>query len=744
MTFLNGILLAGMAAIAVPIAIHLFHKSRHRRVLWGAMHLLEQVLRTNHRQIKMEQWILLALRCAVPLLLALAMARPVFTGLRALMGNSPASIVILLDDSYSMAASSAGATAFGRSTAIARGVLGSLPRGSEAAVVLMGRAPRVLGSGSTFDIDGLVNRLDKLTATFGPADPAAALELAAGLLSGMHQSDREIVILSDLQSASWGDDQASVRSTMIDRLKALPIPPRIVLIPTGKAAPDNVSVDSVEYTQLMVGVGQPVPFRVNLRNHGASAVPNARVTLSIDGTQAEQTAMPLGPEETGQMLFTRTFPQPGSHILRVESDADALEPDNAYLVAIPVWKRVPVLLVNGDPGNGPMTGETDFLSLALQPLRSANTGIEDLVEARVIQPRELNTDAMKTMRVVVLANVPKLEDWQVKDLETYVKNGGGLLILPGNRVQTDWYNRTLVPRGLLPLPFATLRDSVRTDSQPAQILAQRFDHPALDFFNDPRNGSLAEVAAQTWYVFGAPGADPTSAPQPTAGNPPGQIRIPAKLDSGDALFVETATGQGLVMASAIPGDADWSNLPLRPAFVPLMQRLCTHLASTIYPPRNLAPGEPLLALLPAEAAGKRYVLTPPSGIPIDITAEKNESGARISYPNTWEPGVYTLAPPAGEQGNAAEPIHFAVNVDRTESGLQSLDAAKSKALAASLGAETALTYEDYRALDAIRRHGREFWIPILVLLLGALFLEQLLSARFASHRRVAKDGRVAV
>ena len=108
MTFLNAALLAGVAALAIPIIIHLFHKSRFQVVKWGAMHLLEAVLKTNRRRIQIEQWILLAIRCAIPVLLALAMARPLWKGARSLLGDAKTSTVVLLDNSYSMDAATVG------------------------------------------------------------------------------------------------------------------------------------------------------------------------------------------------------------------------------------------------------------------------------------------------------------------------------------------------------------------------------------------------------------------------------------------------------------------------------------------------------------------------------------------------------------------------------------------------------------------------------------------------------------
>ena len=70
-----GFLAAG-AAVAVPIVIHLLFKQRARRVEIGTVHFLRVVLRDQARRKKIRQWVLLALRVAGVLLLALLFARP--------------------------------------------------------------------------------------------------------------------------------------------------------------------------------------------------------------------------------------------------------------------------------------------------------------------------------------------------------------------------------------------------------------------------------------------------------------------------------------------------------------------------------------------------------------------------------------------------------------------------------------------------------------------------------------------
>ena len=70
-----GFLAAG-AAVAVPIVIHLLFRQRARRVEIGTLHFLRSCSGIPARRRKIRRWLLLALRAAGVLLLALLFARP--------------------------------------------------------------------------------------------------------------------------------------------------------------------------------------------------------------------------------------------------------------------------------------------------------------------------------------------------------------------------------------------------------------------------------------------------------------------------------------------------------------------------------------------------------------------------------------------------------------------------------------------------------------------------------------------
>lgn len=138
MTFLNGILLFGMAALAVPLVIHILNRSRFRTIPWGAMHLLDSIVKVNQKRFRLEQLILLFVRCAIPAALAFCLARPLLTGWKQLAGDDPVSAVILLDTSYSMDTRSAAGTLLDRAVAEATHIMRGMSRGSQVAIIQTG------------------------------------------------------------------------------------------------------------------------------------------------------------------------------------------------------------------------------------------------------------------------------------------------------------------------------------------------------------------------------------------------------------------------------------------------------------------------------------------------------------------------------------------------------------------------------------------------------------------------------
>lgn len=722
MTFLNAALIAGMAAVAIPIIIHLFHRSKFKIVPWGAMHLLEAVLRKNTKRLKLEQLILLLIRCSIPVALALCMARPVITGLDPLLKNNKISTVLIIDNSYSMEAGGPSNSNFQKAREAARQIVDNLVPGSDVAIIQMAGGASMLLDDPTFDLDRVRGELGKMRAGYGASDVSDAFKVARAVQPRLNHLNREIIVLTDFQKITWselGGLPASERSRIAGGLAEGKTPPRLTFFHVGSEVTDNVSVDKLLFNREILGVGQQLRVRVPIQNHGEGEYRDLRVIFKVDGKERSVSQTSLGPREKGQVLFTHTFDTSGSHVIEAIAEADPLVADNSMMASIPVWDRLPVLLVSGDMNPEPLMGETDFVEIALRPFGNAKVELADLVTTKTVDARELDAKMLAESRVVLLANVSQLNEVQLKALENFVREGGGVLIFPGNRINSAWYNTTLSAggKGLLPLPITQLSGSVNSGTR-ATIVSQHYEHPCLEMFNDPRNGNLSEADIRLWYKM----REDQSRTGDTG------ITVLARLDTGDPFLVEKKFGEGRVIECAVPCDAEWTNLPARPFYLPLMQQLTTYLASKVYPPRNVDVGKPLVAFLPAADANRKAVLTDPEGKAREVVIGTKGTRAVAEFAETQRPGLYVLDAPNNNR------IHFVVNVDRKESDLAQLPEAEVQGVAKAMGASIVKTFNDYRALDQQRRFGQEIWQFLLAVMVGLIFIEMLLEQVFARKK----------
>ncbi len=714
MNFLNLAMLGGLAAGAIPLIIHLFHKSRFKVVQWGAMHLLSAVLRTNQKRLKIEQWILLAIRCAIPLLLALMMARPMWQGAAGLLGERPTATAVVLDNSYSMEAGHAGTSNFSLARDETQRLVGNLRRGSEAYIFLMGEDTGLLDE-PTRDLTRVTQALSKAGCGYGMARVPRALEQVAGTLAKMTEATRQVVMLTDFQRVSFPRTEDEALGQALKRLRKLPAPPTITLWDVGVEAKENVAVESVEFSKLMVGIGQKVQLRANLHNFGDSARPDLRVTMKVDGREQGTSQVSLRAKSQGQVLFSHVFDRAGSHVVEISTEADAVNADNSYLASIPVREQLEVLLVDGSPGATPddLKSATGFARIALSPFTAGKVEQADLIETTVVAATDLRASQIAGAAVVVLANVATLGDAPLKALEEFVGQGGGLLVFPGEGSDAAWWNGPFAK--VAPLPLGARAGDLKEGAPTMGVLSQRFEHPALEMFNDPRNGSLAELALKSWFQLKPPA---------TTGHPTDPL-VMARLANGEPFLAEKPFGKGRVIACATALDSSWSNLPTRPVYVPLVQRLCVSLASNVYPPRNLRVGEPLVAFLPADAAGKTAKLTLPDTSTVDVPVVSQGARGVVEYKLTQRPGLYTLLPTDGP------PVHFAINADRAESDLERLSPSEIQAMAKSHGLQLVHSAAEFKALENVQRYGHELWRWTLLGLLALLFAELLLQQKFA-------------
>lgn len=736
MTFLNAALLAGTLAFAMPLIIHLLNRTKFQTVDWGAMHLLDAVLRVNHRRFQLQQWLLLMIRCAIPIILALSLAIPVLTHFQALPKDAPSSVVILIDDSYSMdvavAAEGDPSTLLQQALQQTEQIMNALPAGSEAQVILAGGRVRTLPDQISTNLRQLITSLQSVTGGAGSCDWQQAFSAAATTVASMHHARRELIVISDFQRHDWRTAAPPLLQELRQRWTTLSTPPVVHLIklgPRDTSGLRNVAVVGLQPDRPTLGVGQEVRLRVTLKNFSTVPQSGVRVQLKVDEEMVSASTADLGPLASRQLLLTHTFETAGSHVVQAELiTEDALPSDNRQFCSLEVLETVEVLLIDGKPSGVPLQAETSFLALALSPFTYGSQPLADLIQTRTIAANQFANSHLGNSRIVIMANVPRLNDNQADALEAFVQAGGALIVFAGDQLATDWYHQRLSKpsRPLLPMRWGPLQGTAWSgdpgdalpDTQTA-IAGQFFEHPAMQLFNQTGSGSPADAAIYAWHPL-----EPSDPP----------ANVIARLDTGQVLMAERPWGDGVVLQVGVAANLRWSNLPLQPVFVPLMQEWIAWMATRGLPPRNIDVGQPAVVHWTGDPGRKWQWLAPDASRSEAVNRPSTENRETFRLAQVRFPGVYTLSGHANDDSPSHVAIHITARADAAESDLDRLDDAEITDIAQLLDGQIFTSADAYLQQENTRRFGREAWRPFLLLLLSLMVAEVVLQQRFAGVR----------
>lgn len=481
MYFLNGFLLWALPLAAIPIVIHLLNRRRYRRVRWAAMEFLLSAMRRNRKRIRMESWLLLALRTLAVVLLVLIVARPRTSG--SLLGGTRTHHVICLDDSASMrqrvGPTSLLDTAERRALDLVAGLVAS-SQGDALSVMTTSRPDRPLLVGERIGERSLARVRDALLGrprTDGVTDVAAVLAAADRLFEGEADAARgRLHWIGDVRRVDWLTEDGELKPRIHTGLGALdPHRQRMSLDPLRPRSAENLGVERIRLLDRVAVAGVPLAFEVTVRNFGRERSAPVEVAFeAAGGGRVTRSAPAIAPGEAAAIRFERTFPRAGFHGVTAFLPADRYPPDDRRSMALEVAASSRVLLVDGDPGDRPEEAETRLLSLALAPGGAARSGIE----VEVVPEHRLADVDLSAYDSVWLCNVPAPGERVVAALESYVAGGGGLIVFLGEQTDPRAWNEAMWKegRGLLPAPLIDVEGDA---DRPQPVSVADRAHPAV-------------------------------------------------------------------------------------------------------------------------------------------------------------------------------------------------------------------------------------------------------------------------
>jgi len=699
----------GALGIAVPIIIHLLYRKHRRQTDWAAMELLRRALVTRSGQVKIEDLVILLLRCLALALLALALLRITLDS-NSVLADEKIGMVVAIDASYSM--NHGEFSRFDSAIDKAREIFGQTAKeGDPVSLVLMSSRPEVLLRSARYDPATVTEILDGLDSA-GPnsLNLETNIELLDELVKELKTPGKECFLITDSQEMDWSELPQKTRNTLEqlqEEEKA-----NIFIVPASNEGEDNLAIESLDYTWGSLRKSGEARFTALVRNTGRSSEEGATLEFSVDGNLTKRVAvgsLPAG--ESRPLEFTTQFDKAGDVTLQAELSKDDLADDNVRHAVARIRPGIRVLFLEGDIEN--TAGNRGGSYYAKAALRPQDSDSEEGVVVNEIDPADFGLEKLNAYDVVIMNNVLSVSSDTAKRLKRFVNEGGGLIVFAGDRVEASEYNQSLGDgeggEGILPAQLGAIATSENEEgwaleaSKSGHLLARltaRYPEKLLDAIRITRQIEATPAENSETLI--------TS-------------------QSGNPVLLSRSTGSGTVLLFTTTANQRWNNLPREPLYAILLQQAVTMLTSD--PGRlQLTVGTDASLPLAKREAGEFVALRTPGAENAEDVRVTQDGDQLVAEVSLTEHGIYEIEAEDDKPG-----MVVAANVNARESNVRVVEGA---ALANSLDDTGVKVLNRAGSMaDAIQaeRRGSELSSRLLLAAIIAFILQSVLARRFTNR-----------
>jgi uncharacterized membrane protein len=606
MTFLNPAVLIGLAAASIPILIHLLNLRKLKKIEFSTLIFLKELQKNKIRRVRLKQWLLLALRVLIILMLVTAFARPTLEGI-SIGGTTSAAkttAVFILDDTFSMSVIDQKGSYFNQAIQTIKRLLNQLEEGDDVGLVLVsGDKDNELPL--TSNINSLEERLNELKISGTSGTINSTLISASGLISKSKNFNKEIYLLTDFQKGRIAIDEniSNLNQILNEKVK-------LYSFGFAEAAVYNIGIDALQVTTKIFEKGKPVRFEATVSNYSEQVVNNLVVSLFLGGKRSAQQSINFNPGETTVLQLEGITKQTGYVDAYVEIEDDDISMDNTRHASVYIPEVISVIILHEN------IADTKFIKLALQlAVENGNINLNEQNLSRI------NSVQLSSYDVVIL--VGGNENFNTDDLLAYLRNGGGVALFPSSVFELSGF-QNLVGEILLPSPSGIVIGSDE-NSDPVDFDKTDFNHPVFqNIFRDEQKKQIESPEINTYYKI----------------SPMGKGNNLITLLDGSSFLGEYKIGNGKVFMFNVAPVLEWSDFPLKSIFAPLIYKSVYYLSAKRNADIGYISGEPLNINIANRLLPQIKIEKPDRNEDL-INLNGNDSEF-ISYNKTYVSGNYNI------------------------------------------------------------------------------------------------------
>lgn len=521
MQFVYPYFLYALAAVSIPVIIHLFNFRRYKKIVFSDIRFLRQVQEETRSQQRIKELLILLCRILAIAALVAAFAQPFIPHEETHQLAGQKAVSIYIDNSFSMGNEGRDGQLLETARNKARGIIQAYGNTEQFQVLsndFEGKQQRLLGKNDA------LQAIDEIS--IGPASKTLSAVVSRQKQAFEHapQAKHVSYLISDFQKKTADIGKLPADSSLL-----------LHFVPVQADVTHNLSVDSAWLTSPIVRVNMPVQLKVRIRNTGNEDAENIAVTLRINKVQKALVNLDCAAQSTADADFTFTLNTEGWQEGELSIIDNPVTFDDQLFFTIRPSSVSQILCINDK-------SESKYISSVFRGDAAYNLQNSDL--------NRIDYASFPRSQLIILNEPSTLSSGLSSELKKYVEQGGLLLVIPPAQPNQELNN--------------FLNELSGVAYGPAVKQALKADHINIheDLFEDvfqqvPRNIDLP-VVTQHYELQRNSRSRGVSVMQ---------------LNNGQPFVYQASCRKGRLFMLTAPLDESWTNLPRHAVFVPMMLKL---------------------------------------------------------------------------------------------------------------------------------------------------------------------------
>ena len=672
MTFLSPSVFWLLGAISIPIAIHLLNLLRLNKVEFSSIQYIKKLKTSSIRKIKIKKLILLLLRILIITCLVMMMAQPVTQGFMPgwISAEQDSKLVILIDNSASMSSQNGEKSYLEQSKNLAMATVSYF--GAKTNITISQTCPpKVVFSGIKND-EELRNSLKSIKTT------ASHDNLWKTISDNLLENDftepiKECVVFSDMMHLP--DSSFLKRINDFNKWKFYFVKPEPVK--------NNIGVLNVSLANRIKSLGQLIKLDTRVKNSGKDSKFNVPLELLFNEQRVGQVVSQFESQKEKEFLFQAYPIEAGVLEGKIILPKDDYQFDNSWYLSMPIMDEIRCSIIGSD------TKEIAMLEMILRSIDPSNEFLK--IDTR-IQPN-ISRLFLDDIDVVLIHNPTAMSNESIKDLDQFLKEGGGVLWFQGNKINSQYD----------PELFSTIGfpDSEILVKSGQGVFETDMPYERSDIIQDIK---VRDISKELPEVFQYVKVIPNS-----------EHKVHLVLNNNDPFLMEFHRGSGTVFYFSSLLDLEWNDLPIRGVVVPLLYKLIILSGTDEINTSAVLINEHKWISIEESKLTNKWEVVSPSGVTEMIVPEYDKEGIMITGTN--ELGIYQV------YSNGENFTSFPTRLHYKEYIQKHIQQSDVEGIFGSENIRWLKIEDNFAKIFAETRHGKSLWKFFLIAAIILLLIE---------------------